>query len=40
MITAETCFRDLNNSPVRHIRGRVELYEGSTLLKLLDTQTY
>ena len=33
MITAETCFRDLNNSPVRHIRGRVELYEGSTLLK-------
>lgn len=32
MLVAETCFCNLNNSPVRFMRGRVELYEGSTLL--------
>lgn len=32
MITAEQCFCEINNSPVRYVRGRVELYEGSTLL--------
>ena len=33
MIVAENCFCELNNSPVRRVRGRVELYEGSTLLQ-------
>lgn len=32
MIHAEQCFYDVNNSPVRYVRGRVELYNGSTLL--------
>lgn len=32
MITAEKCFCELNNTPVRFMRGRVELLEGSTLL--------
>lgn len=32
MITAEQCFLDMVNSPVRNIRARVELYNGSTLL--------
>ena len=32
MLVAESCFCNLNNSPVRFMRGRVELYEGSTLL--------
>lgn len=33
MLTAEQCFTELNNSPVRKIRARVELYSGSTLLQ-------
>lgn len=33
MIIAEQCFYDCINSPVRHVQGRVELYEGSTLLQ-------
>ena len=33
MLVAEQCFNDINNSPVRYVRGRVELYSGSTLLK-------
>ena len=32
MLVAEQCFNDINNSPVRYVRGRVELYNGSTLL--------
>lgn len=32
MIIAEQCFYDCINSPVRHVRARVELYNGSTLL--------
>lgn len=32
MINAEQCFLDMVNSPVRNIRARVELYNGSTLL--------
>ena len=32
MLAAEQCFIDINNSPVRYVRGRVELYSGSTLL--------
>lgn len=32
MIQAEQCFYDINNSPVRHICARVELYNGSTLV--------
>lgn len=32
MLAAEQCFNDINNSPVRYVRGRVELYNGSTLL--------
>ena len=32
MILAEQCFLDMVNSPVRNIRARVELYNGSTLL--------
>lgn len=32
MLAAEQCFIDINNSPVRYVRGRVELYNGSTLL--------
>lgn len=32
MIQAEQCFFDCVNAPVRHVRARVELYEGSTLL--------
>lgn len=31
MLTAEQCFCNINSAPVRFIRGRVELYEGSTL---------
>lgn len=33
MLVAEQCFTDMNNSLVRRIRARVELYEGSTLLQ-------
>lgn len=33
MLVAEQCFTTLNNSLVRKIRGRVELYSGSTLLQ-------
>ena len=33
MLVAEQCFNDINNTPVRYVRGRVELYSGSTLLK-------
>ena len=33
MLAAEQCFNDINNTPVRYVRGRVELYSGSTLLK-------
>ena len=33
MIYAEQVFHDCINSPVRHVKGRVELYEGSTLLE-------
>lgn len=33
MITAKSIFSDLNDSPVRYVRGRVELYKGSTLLR-------
>lgn len=33
MLAAEQCFNDINNTPVRYVRGRVELYNGSTLLK-------
>ena len=32
MLAAEQCFNDINNTPVRYVRGRVELYNGSTLL--------
>ena len=32
MLAAEQCFNDINNTPVRYVRGRVELYSGSTLL--------
>lgn len=32
MLVAEQCFNDINNTPVRYVRGRVELYSGSTLL--------
>ena len=32
MIQADACFTNCINSPVRHVRGRVELYNGSTLL--------
>ena len=32
MLVAEQCFNDINNTPVRYVRGRVELYNGSTLL--------
>lgn len=32
MLVAEQCFCEVNNSPVRYVRGRVELYSGSTLL--------
>lgn len=32
MIVADTCFSTMINAPVRHIRARVELLEGSTLL--------
>ena len=32
MISANNIFHNCINSPVRHIKGRVELYEGSTLL--------
>ena len=32
MIQAEQCFNDCINARVRHVRARVELYEGSTLL--------
>lgn len=35
MINADNCFIEAINSPVRKLRARVELYEGSTLLKLL-----
>lgn len=35
MINADNCFIEAINSPVRMLRARVELYEGSTLLKLL-----
>lgn len=31
MITTNTVFSDMINSPIRHLAGRVELYEGSTL---------
>ena len=33
MITAKSIFSDLNDSPVRYVRGRVELYKSSTLLR-------
>lgn len=33
MINAETCFLECINSPVRSIKGRVELFNGSTYLK-------
>lgn len=32
MIIADSCFLECINSPVRRVKGRVELYEGSTLL--------
>lgn len=32
MINAESCFHQSINAPVRNIRARVELYDGSTLL--------
>lgn len=32
MIIADSCFLECINSPVRRIKGRVELYQGSTLL--------
>lgn len=32
MLAAEKCFSTMINAPVRHIRARVELLEGSTLL--------
>lgn len=34
MIIAEQCFSDCINSPVRHVRARVELFEGSALLRV------
>lgn len=34
MIQAEQCFSDCINARVRHVRARVELYEGSTLLHI------
>ena len=40
MITAKSCFLDSINAPVREIKGRVELFEGSTLLEtFLPTDT-
>ena len=38
MITAAQCFIDCINSPVRHVKGRVELYEGSTLVRFFTAQ--
>lgn len=32
MIIAKDCFNNMLNSPVRHVKARVELFEGSTLL--------
>ena len=32
MLNAEQCFLDCINSPVRNVRARVELYNGSTLI--------
>lgn len=32
MIIADSCFLECINSPVRRVKGRVELYQGSTLL--------
>lgn len=37
MINAESCFINCINSPVRKVLGRVELYEGSTLLQTFKT---
>ena len=34
MINAEQCFNTCINNPVRHVRARVELYSGSTLLNV------
>ena len=34
MIVADNCFIEAVNSPVRHLRARVELYEGSTPLQV------
>lgn len=34
MITTKACFPEMINSPVRHIRARVELYTGSTLVSI------
>lgn len=34
MLNVEQCFSDCINSPVRNVRARVELYDGSTLLHI------
>ena len=38
MIIADNCFLDSINAPVRRIKGRVELFEGSTLLNTFNAR--